>query len=563
MYRIILAFLVLLLGGALIIGGGWLGWLGGSWFFLILGLVVLASALLLLGHRPLALSVYAAAILLTLIWSLWEVGADWWALAPRGGLLFVLGVLLLLPPMVRSLDHADARPGYGPHSAALAASLVISALVGVYALFQNPHDVTGQFSSDRMNAEPAAQVAGEVPDEEWHAYGRTSAGQRYSPLAQITSDNLDEMEEVWRYRTGEIRDPEDDPVETTYEATPLIVDNRLYVCTPFGTVIALDPVSGEELWVFDPNLRKPPRETTQHMSCRGVSYYGGGAAAQNGAASTQDPQDPQERVRLSAESVTQDAAGVPQNVVTGQAERGEPNPNVVHQPAQPPVDMPAQCQRRLYYSTPDGRLISLSAETGEICPGFGGEDGTVNLWANMPNITPGSVYSTSPPVITDRLVIVGGAINDNVSTTSPSGAIRAFDLNTGELVWNFDAGNPEATQPISDGETYTANSPNSWSIASYDPDLRLVYLPMGVPSPDQYGANRTENQERFANTILALDADTGEIAWEFQGRTPRSVGLRYAGAAVAGRSDLERAAGTGADHSDQTGRYIRTESRDR
>lgn len=518
MYRVILAFLVLLMGGALVIGGGWLGWLGGSWFFLVLGLVVLASGLLLLGHRPAGLSTYAIAVLITLIWSLWEVGADWWALAPRGGLLFVVGILLLLPPLVRDLDHAgNTRRGYGVHSMALAASLLVSALVALYALFQNPHELEGRFTAERMNAEEGAQVAEDIPPGEWQAYGRTSAGQRYSPMAQITPQNVDQLEEVWRYRTGEIRDAEEDPVETTYEVTPLIVNNRMYLCTPFGTVIALDPVSGEELWVFDPHLRKPPRETTQHMTCRGVSYYDGtGEAASSPDQEQANRNDSQERVQRSAEGVTQDAAGVPQNVVTGNAERGEPNPNVTHQAGSVPIATPAQCRRRLYYSTPDGRLISLSAETGEICPGFGGDDGTVNLWANMPNITPGSVYSTSPPVITDRVVIVGGAINDNVAVTSPSGVIRAYDLQTGELVWNFDSGNPSSTQPAADNQTYSNNSPNSWSIASYDPDLRMVYLPMGVPSPDQYGVYRSESDERFANTILALDADTGEVAWEYQ-----------------------------------------------
>lgn len=517
MYRVILAFLVLLMGGALIIGGGWLGWLGGSWFFLILGLVVLASGLLLLGHRPAGLSAFAVAILFTLVWSIWEVGADWWALAPRGGLLFAIGILLLLPPLVRDLDHVGStRRGYGVHAAALAASLMISALVGLYALFQNPHELEGRFTAERMNAGAGAQVAEDIPAGEWQAYGRTSAGQRYSPMAQITPDNVEQLEEVWRYRTGEIRDAEEDPVETTYEVTPLIVNNRMYLCTPFGTVIALDPVSGEELWVFDPHLRKPPRETTQHMTCRGVSYYDGTGEGAGGAQQSAANGDSAERVQLSAKSVTQDAAGVPQNVVTGNAERGEPNPNVVRQAGSASTATSAQCRRRLYYSTPDGRLISLSAETGEICPGFGGEDGTVNLWANMPNITPGSVYSTSPPVITDRVVIVGGAINDNVAVTSPSGVIRAYDLQTGELVWNFDSGNPSSTEPAADSQTYSNNSPNSWSIASYDPDLRMVYLPMGVPSPDQYGVYRSESDERFANTILALDADTGEVAWEYQ-----------------------------------------------
>jgi quinoprotein glucose dehydrogenase len=140
----------------------------------------------------------------------------------------------------------------------------------------------------------------------------------------------------------------------------------------------------------------------------------------------------------------------------------------------------------------------------------------VNLWANMPNVTPGSFYSTSPPVVTERLVIVGGAVNDNEATTSPSGVIRAYDAYTGALVWNFDSKNPDVTEPIAEGEIYTENAPNSWSVSSYDPELGLVYLPMGNESPDQYGAKRGENTERFSAAVLALRAETGEVAWVFQ-----------------------------------------------
>jgi quinoprotein glucose dehydrogenase len=71
----------------------------------------------------------------------------------------------------------------------------------------------------------------------------------------------------------------------------------------------------------------------------------------------------------------------------------------------------------------------------------------------MPNVTPGSVYSTSPPVVTDHLIVVGGAVNDNDSTTSPSGVIRAFDVYTGDLVWNFDSKKPDALAPIANGQT--------------------------------------------------------------------------------------------------------------
>lgn len=86
--------------------------------------------------------------------------------------------------------------------------------------------------------------------------------------------------------------------------------------------------------------------------------------------------------------------------------------------------------------------------------------------------------------------------------------MRAFDLKIGTLVWNLDAANPDAAGAIADGETYTENAPNSWSVASYDPVLGLVYLPFGVTAPDQYGIVRSEAVEKFCNTVTALDVAT-------------------------------------------------------
>jgi quinoprotein glucose dehydrogenase len=134
----------------------------------------------------------------------------------------------------------------------------------------------------------------------------------------------------------------------------------------------------------------------------------------------------------------------------------------------------------------------------------------------MPNVTPGSFYSTSPPVVTDKLVIVGGSVNDNVATTSPSGVIRAYDVNTGDLVWNFDSKKPDDTSPIANGETYSENAPNSWSVSSYDPKLGLIYVPMGNQSPDQFGGNRSPEVERISSSVVALHADTGKVAWIYQ-----------------------------------------------
>lgn len=626
MYRIIVSLLVLVLGLALAAGGAWLASLGGSWFYLVLGIALLIAGGLLMARQPTGLTLYGLATVVTLAWALWEVGLDWWALSARGSLLIVLGVLLLLPPMVWAMHRPDEpKARYGPNSAVLAVCLAISMAVGVVSMFTNPHELDGAFSGERMTSTTDTRADDAVPDGEWQAYGRTDAGQRYSPLTQITPENVSDLKVAWTYETGQVRGDKD-PGETTYEVTPLMVNDTVYICTPFGRVIALDPESGEEKWRFDAKLQQPDSQTTQHLSCRGVSYYSGPpspepavepaggnddeqaeagtttapgdetadnenapasetqastdtqagteggqegtassgaqdqADADNGAeqpaggaeqtagndagqaaegangsdrqpaaegeetrqnAGGEEPQpakllSPEERLEASVAAVTKGRAGVPQNVVTDLAKRDAPNPRVERERPERVESVPDQCRNRLFYSTADGRLVSLSAETGELCPGFGGADGTVDLWANMPNITPGSVYSTSPPVVTDTLVIVGGAVNDNASATSPSGVIRAYDVNTGELVWNFDSKKPDQTEPIANDETYSENAPNAWSVLSYDPELDLVYLPMGNQSPDQFGGNRSDAVEKYSSSILALHADTGKTAWVYQ-----------------------------------------------
>ncbi|MBA6421474.1 membrane-bound PQQ-dependent dehydrogenase, glucose/quinate/shikimate family [Pseudomonas sp. 5Ae-yellow] len=511
MLRVLIALLILLCALACVVGGTWLGVLGGSWFYLVLGLLLAAAGLLLLAKRAVGLMVYAVALLATLAWSVWEVGFDWWALTPRGGLLFGLGVLLLIPAVRRSMRYKTSQIAY---TGMLSLSLLVSAGVAGYALTQT-QGIQGAFSEERMTAPVSEQVAADaVPEGEWHAYGRTAAGQRFSPLAQITPNNLGELQEVWRYHTGQIRDGAD-PGETTYEVTPLVVDDRMYLCTPYGTVITLDPTTGEELWRFDPQLKQPPTVTTQHMTCRGVSYHDAGPAAEQAQAVNNNGMDNAARLQMSASEVTDKAAGVAQNVAAGQAMSGDANPQVKRDVGYAGGAV-GICRKRLFVPTSDGRLIAISAEDGSICPGFGGDDGTVNLWANMPNVTPGSYYSTSPPVVTDKVIIVGGAVNDNASTTSPSGVIRAFDIYTGDLVWNFDSKNPDSTAPIAEGDTYSENAPNSWSVSSYDPELDIVYLPMGNQSPDQFGGNRNDAVEKYSSSILALNASTGKVEWVFQ-----------------------------------------------
>ncbi|MEO5733505.1 MAG: hypothetical protein ABIN96_16610 [Rubrivivax sp.] len=166
--------------------------------------------------------------------------------------------------------------------------------------------------------------------------------------------------------------------------------------------------------------------------------------------------------------------------------------------------------------TADGRLIALDPQSGAVCSTFGGGSGQIDLWAGMPNLRPGSCYSTSPVVGTARLVIVGGTVLGNVSTHEQSGVIRAFDVDTGALVWNWDSGRPDITTPLKPGETYTVNSPNSWSISSVDETLGMVYIPMGNQPPDPWGGNRRAAVERYSSSVVALDLATGRVRWVFQ-----------------------------------------------
>ena len=150
-----------------------------------------------------------------------------------------------------------------------------------------------------------------------------------------------------------------------------------------------------------------------------------------------------------------------------------------------------------------------------MCPAFG-HQGVVDLTDGMPMRVLGFYEPTSPPVVTDSLVIISGAVTDNYSTHEPSGVTRAYDLYSGALVWAFDAGNPDPNALPSATHQYTPNSPNSWIVSAYDAKLGLIYIPTGVATPDIWGGNRTDVQERYASGILALDAKTGHKVWFYQ-----------------------------------------------
>jgi len=438
---IITSLLLALFGAWLGLGGVWLITLGGSWYYAVAGAVFLIAAWLLYRRYMAALWLYAAFLLATLVWAIWETGFDWWSLGARGGLLVLLAIWLLMPVIWRRLSGTDGRAPL---------ILVVLASLGVagYSMTTDPYDMAGTLPTDKVTPEGA--LGANFPAGEWHFYGRSPYGQRYSPLDQITVENVDKLELAWTYQTGDVRLPSD-VTETTYQVTPLKIGDNLYICTPHNLAIAVDAATGQEKWRFDPQIG--PENQRQHQTCRGVSYY-------------------------------KDAS-----IAAGEA-----------------------CAERVYLPTSDARLIALDAASGQICPSFGNA-GTVDLMEHMPHPKAGYYYSTSAPLIARDKIIVGGAVNDNYSTEEPSGVIRAFDARSGAVVWAWDPGNPDRTEPLGDGETYTANSPNMWSTASADEELGLVYVPLGNQTPDQLGMGRSEHVEKYSSSITALDLDTGRVRW--------------------------------------------------
>jgi quinoprotein glucose dehydrogenase len=173
--------------------------------------------------------------------------------------------------------------------------------------------------------------------------------------------------------------------------------------------------------------------------------------------------------------------------------------------------------RRILYGTFDGRLICLDAKTGKPCPGFG-TDGAVNLRGGVADEFPTAEYAvTSPPAIYRNLIIMGAAVPEYPSK-GPSGAVRAFDVHTGKLVWTFHTipGPGEPGHETWAGETWKGRTGvNVWSTMSVDADRDLVFLPIGSPSYDFYGGDR-KGQNLFANSLVALQASTGKLLWYFQ-----------------------------------------------
>ena len=293
----------------------------------------------------------------------------------------------------------------------------------------------------------------EMPGSGWRQYGNDPGGHRYSSAAQITAANVSNLEVAWQFSTEDLDNKPGAMRRSITEGTPILAGELLVFCTPFNDVIAIDPGSGELRWRFNAEINLEQQPGNKFV-CRGVAQW----------------QD--------------------------ESQSGK-------------------CASRILSATNDARLIALDAKTGERCVDFG-DGGEIFIYPGMDLIWPGEFQITSPPTIIGDTVVVGSGISDNVRRVAPRGIVRAYNIRSGEPAWEFDPiprvvddPNWQGDQPPVEGHA------NAWGPLSVDTDRGLVFVPTSSPSPDFYGGRRP-GDNRYSNSIVALDAASGDVEWAFQ-----------------------------------------------
>ncbi|MFV3285660.1 membrane-bound PQQ-dependent dehydrogenase, glucose/quinate/shikimate family [Pseudomonas sp. NY15356] len=450
--RILFSLLVMCVALALIYGGAKLLALGGSSYYLLAGLAYVVLAVLAFLRKKLSIVLSILIFLATCAWAFYEVGQFSY---------WQLLPRLVVPAIILTLSlwvgAALPDTASGTRRAANRAGFaVFLALIATFIAAFFPH---GGISNPIAAGSPAIPDAtAEAPDN-WEFFGRNASGTRFAPYTEITPENVKDLQVAWTYRTGRRTTG---PGAGVDENTPLQIGNVLYSCTPENLITALDGDSGKPLWKFDPHAK-----SAEHVTCRGVGYY-----------------DIDRDDSLSAEAKASHASE-------------------------------QQCRQRILVSSVDARLFALDAHTGNLCPNFG-EQGFVDLKKGMgPTENSKRYHPTSLPVVMGHLTVVGGWVRDIVAG-EPSGAVRAFDVLTGALVWAWDVGAPEGTDTAAADHQFALETPNVWTVPTYDKELNLVYLPTGNGPPDYWGGDRNQVKEKFGTAIVAVDASTGKAKWVYQ-----------------------------------------------
>lgn len=290
---------------------------------------------------------------------------------------------------------------------------------------------------------------------EWLSYAGDKASSKYSPLAQIGSDNFNRLQVAWTWRSVEEEVLKANPQlkSWAWEATPLMVGGVLYVSTSLSQVAAIDAVTGKTRWVYDPETWKNGTPSNNGFVHRGVTYWAQGN------------------------------------------------------------------DQRILFGTGDGYLICLNARTGKPIPAFGQNgriDLTQGLGRAVNRRHYGV---SSPPIIVRDVVVMGSKVHDVPLTKEmPPGDVRGFDVRTGKQRWRFRS-IPQAGEfgnETWEKESWkTTGAANVWTMMSADDELGYVYLPFSTPANDWYGGQRHGNG-LFGESLVCLDARTGKRVWHFQ-----------------------------------------------
>jgi quinoprotein glucose dehydrogenase len=308
-----------------------------------------------------------------------------------------------------------------------------------------------------LAAHPLAALAQAPGSSDWGYYGGDALGQHFSTLDQINRGNVARLTPVWTYRTGELGSGLASARQLTFESTPVLAFGLLYLETATNVVIALDPESGRERWRFDPHIERARRYA--QAAARGVTVWTAGDAGGSGA-----------------------------------------------------------CRHRVFTGTLDARLLALDADTGRLCSEFGAA-GQVDLTRDLRVGDAGEYLVTSPPAVFGKVVIVGSAIGDNRAAQSERGVIRAYDAVSGAQLWSFDPLPDSAAHPAAAdwnlSEAQGSGAANAWGVMTVDQEHGLVLVPTGSASPDYYGGQRA-GPNRFADSLLVLDARSGRLVWQRQ-----------------------------------------------
>ena len=450
--RVLFSLLVFVVALALIYGGIKLVSLGGSSYYLIAGLAYLLLAALFVLRKRIGVSLSVAIFLATCVWAFYEVGQFSY---------WELLPRLVVPAIILTLSLwvGAALPNTSLSTRRLSNRFGFAVFLGLIATFIAafyPHGVIS--NPDAATDNPMAEEPSSGPDN-WEFFGRNASGTRFAPYTQITPDNVKDLKVAWTYRTGRRTTGAGAGVD---ENTPLQIGNVLYSCTPENLITALNGDTGTPIWKFDPHAK-----SEEHVTCRGVGYY-----------------DIDKDDSLSTEikaSYSNDQ----------------------------------QCRQRILVSSVDARLFALDAHTGTLCPSFG-DNGYVDLKKGMgPTEHSKRYHPTSLPVVMGHLAVVGGWVRDIVEG-EPSGAVRAFDVLTGALVWAWDVGAPDSKDIAANDHQFTLETPNVWTVPTYDKELNLVYLPTGNGPPDYWGGDRNQVKEKFGSAVVAVDASTGKAKWVYQ-----------------------------------------------